>query len=89
METTQSRPSTKISGKLLGAILALFLGLILAITYPSKKSGESSVASETLQSKPTRSSVEIKEHKTSPAKKTKRPVVIQHQKEKEEEEEGC
>jgi len=77
-----------MSGKLVGAIIALTLGLILAIAYPSKQSAES--AANPAQK---HIAVEQTSREVTPPEKTKtkksRKVPTKLPVKEEEEEEGC
>jgi len=78
-----------MSGKLAGAVIALLLGLVLAITYPSEQSEEASAKAEvTAQKSLTRPSAAAPRiQRQSIAKLPKR--VVPKVPVKEEEEEGC
>ncbi len=77
-----------ISGKLIGALILLFLGVVLALAYPSKQGQRASVKStiqmsQTVKKQVPQKTVIRKQVKKPKIKKRQVPAVIQ------EEEEGC
>jgi len=87
MQEINSTQKKNISGKLIGAVILLLLGVVLALAYPSKQSQRAVVkpaqVSQAVKKQAVQETVSHKQIKKPKIKKRQVPAVIQ------EEEEGC
>ena len=88
MQEINSTQKKNISGKLIGAVILLLLGVVLALAYPSKQGQRASTkstiqVSQTVKRQAVQKTASRKQVKKPKIKKRQVPAVIQ------EEEEGC